>query len=237
MYIVEGNMGAGKTTFLRLVAQHLPEIKTIFEPVNNWQHNVYGQSLLANFYESPYRWAYTFELFTLLCRIQDHLQEQQSESSIKIIERSIYSGYYCFARNSYAQGFMNDMEWYLYEKWFSSLIPHKCIPPRGFIYMRISPEIAYERIKMRNRLEEKTLSFTYLQQIHKRHESFLIKKEGILPHLKRVPVLILNCNEDFEQNTSQLHKHLHAIESFLTQTGSIVTPYKYKHNHQKIITM
>lgn len=232
MYILEGNIGSGKTTFLRLITQQLPDIKTIFEPVNNWQDNSFGQSLLSNFYENPQRWAYTFELFTLLCRVQDHLKEQQDMTQIKIIERSIYSGYYCFAHNSYAQRFINDIEWHLYEKWFSFLIPHKCLPPRGFIYLRVSPEIAYERIKKRSRQEEKTLSFDYLKQIHKRHEMFLVKKEGILPHLKRIPTLILNCNEDFEENPAQLHRHVHAIESFFMQTGSFITPYKHKHMHQ-----
>ncbi len=234
MYILEGNIGAGKTTFLRLAAQHLPDIKAIFEPINNWQDNQFGQSLLSNFYENPQRWAYTLELLTLICRVHDHIKEQQDSGTVKVIERSIYSGYYCFAHNSYAQGFMNDIEWYLYEKWFSFLIPHKCLPPRGFIYLRVSPEVAYERIKKRNRHEEKTLSFTYLKQIHKRHEMFLVKKDGILPHLKRVPTLILNCNDDFEANPAQLHRHLHAIESFLMQTGSFINPYKYKHIHQSL---
>lgn len=232
MYILEGNIGAGKTTFLRLIAQHLPDIKTIFEPVHNWQDTHCGQSLLANFYENPQRWAYTFELLTLICRVQDHLKEQQDTLTVKIIERSIYSGYYCFAHNSYAQGFMNDIEWYLYEKWFSFLIMNKCAAPQGFIYLRVSPEIAYERIKKRNRSEEKTLSFDYLKQIHKRHEMFLTKKDGILTQLKRVPILVLNCNEDFEENPTQLHRHLHAIESFLIQTGSLIQPYKHKHIHQ-----
>ncbi len=232
MYILEGNIGAGKTTFLRLIAQHLPDIKTVFEPVNNWQDNCFGKSLLSSFYEDSQRWAYTFELLTLICRVQDHLKEQKDTINLKIIERSIYSGYYCFAHNSYAQGFMNDLEWHLYEKWFSFLIPNKCLPPRGFIYLRVSPEIAYERIKKRNRSEEKTLSFAYLKQIHKRHEMFLIKKEGILASLKRVPTLVLNCNEDFEENPTQLHRHLHTIESFLMQTGSFITPYKHKHIHQ-----
>lgn len=235
MYILEGNIGAGKSTFLRLAAQHLPDIKAILEPVNNWQHSVYGQSLLTNFYENPQRWAYTFELLTMICRVQDHLKEQDETPAIKIVERSIYSGYYCFAHNSYAQGFLSETEWQLYEQWFSFLIPNKCQPPRGFIYLRVSPEVAYERIKKRNRHAEKTLSFAYLKQIHKRHEMFLLKKEGILPHLKRVPILILNCNEEFEQNPAQLHRHMHTIQSFLIQTGSLIAPYKHKHMHQPAI--
>lgn len=225
MYILEGNIGAGKSTFLRLLKESMPSLQTVTEPVNNWQSSIYGQSLLTNFYEEPQRWAYTFELLTMICRVQDHLKEQEDVINTKVIERSIYSGYYCFARNSYAQGFMNDMEWKLYQEWFSLLIPHKCKPPKGFIYLRVSPEIAFERIKKRNRHAEKTLSFEYLKQIHKQHEMLLIKKEGILPHLKRVPVLILDCNNEFENNQDQLEAHLQAIQSFMIQTGAQISQY------------
>ncbi len=238
MYLLEGNIGAGKSTFLRLLAHHMPNIKAIDEPVNNWQNTVYGQSLLTNFYEDPKRWAYTFELLTMTCRVEEHLKEQEHDNmTTKVAERSIYSGYYCFAHNSYAQQFLSDIEWQMYQEWFSFLIPNKCKPPQGFIYLRVSPEVAYERIKKRNRHAEKTLSFAYLKQIHRRHESFLTKKEGILPNLKRVPVLTLDCNEEFENNPAQLHRHMHAIESFFVQTGSHVPPYTQKHIHPQSLAL
>jgi len=231
MYILEGNIGAGKSTFLHLLGQYMKEVQTVDEPVTDWQHTVYGQSLLTNFYQDPKRWAYTFELLTMICRVQEHVKEQKKEYSTKIAERSIYSGFYCFAHNSFAQKFMSNIEWQMYQEWFAMLIPNTCRPPQGFIYLRVSPEVAYERIRKRNRHAEKTLSLAYLKQIHRRHEAFLIKKEGILPKLKTVPVLTLDCNEEFETNPSQLHRHMHAIESFLLQTGAHIPPYKHQHLH------
>ena len=124
MYILEGNIGAGKSTFLRLLSQHMPHIQTVDEPINNWQGTVYGQSLLTNFYEDPKRWAYTFEHLTMTNRVQEHLKEQQTAYTTKIAERSIYSGYYCFAFNSYAQQFLSDIEWQMYKEWFSFLVPN-----------------------------------------------------------------------------------------------------------------
>ncbi len=232
MYIIEGNIGAGKSTFLRLMGERLPEIKAVYEPIHNWQNTIHGQSLLTNFYQDPKRWAYTLELLTMISRVQDHLKIQNDESP-NIVERSIYSGYYCFARNSYAEKFMTDIEWKIYEEWFSLLIPHQCLPPKGFIYLKVSPEVAYERIKKRNRYAEKTLTFAYLKQIHRRHEHFLIKKEGILPHLKRIPVLIIDCNNEFENNSKQLDAHLQLVTAFLHQTG---TPIERSANinHQSI---
>ncbi len=233
MYILEGNIGAGKSTFLRLLSQQMPQVEAVTEPVNNWQSTIYGQSLLTNFYKNPKRWAYTLELLTMICRVEEHLKEQKNRDGVKVAERSIYSGYYCFAQNSYAQGFMTDLEWQMYQQWFSFLIPNKCLPPKGFIYMKASPEIAYERIKKRNRHAEKTLSFAYLKQIHRKHETFLAKQASILPQLRRVPILTLDCNDEFENNPAQLHKHMHAIQNFLIQTGALVQDYKLKHVHQQ----
>jgi len=33
MYIVEGNIGAGKSTFLKLLSQHVPQVTVVQEPV------------------------------------------------------------------------------------------------------------------------------------------------------------------------------------------------------------
>ena len=230
MFVIEGNIGAGKSTFLRLVAQKMQTCKTISEPKNDWQQTIYGQSLLTNFYEKSQRWAYTFELLTLICRVQNHIKEQTDSRPLKIIERSVYSGYYCFAHNSFSQEFMSPAEWELYQEWFAFLVPHQCIPPQGFIYLRVTPEIAYSRIKKRNRHAEKTMSLAYLKQIHQRHETFLIKKEGILPHLKKVPVLILDCDEEFENDSYQFHRHMHALQKFIMQIEAH-TPAFVEHAH------
>jgi deoxyguanosine kinase len=218
MYILEGNIGAGKSTFLTLIQKQLPHIGISLEPLHNWQKQVYGQSLLANFYEKPERWAYSMETFAMMCRVQEHIAEQQHPNKMRIIERSIYSGHYCFAVNDYKRGFMNDLEWTMYNQWFNFLIPNKCKPPFGFIYLQTDPSIAHKRLKKRNRLAEKKISPAYLRQIHDHHESFLLHKEGVIPSLKNTPVLVLDCNEEFESNSEQLKKHFEAIEEFFLKT-------------------
>ena len=77
MYLLEGNIGVGKSTFLKLVKEHLPELKVLTEPVDNWNNLIYGQSLLENFYKQPKRWAYTLETLTMICRAQDHILQQK----------------------------------------------------------------------------------------------------------------------------------------------------------------
>lgn len=222
MYIVEGNIGAGKSTFLTLIAQQLSSVSIALEPLHNWQKQVHGQSLLTNFYQDPHRWAYTLETFTMICRVREHLHEQQlakaNHTQVRLIERSIYSGHYCFGKNSYESNFMTDTEWKLYEQWFNFLILRKCLPPYGFIYLKVDPEIAYQRIKKRNRLSEKNLTLAYLRQIEKRHEDFLVHKIDLLPELEKVPLLTINCDEEFEENPVQLQSHVKNVKVFMEET-------------------
>lgn len=219
MFILEGNIGAGKSTFLRMLAERIPSLRIRQEPVNNWQRQVYGQSLLTNFYQDPKRWAYTFETLTMICRVQEHLIEQQSAHITDVvIERSIYSGHYCFAKNSFMSGFLSPLEWQLYKEWFNLLTENKCMTPRGFIYLMVDPEVAYERIKKRNRYAEKTMSLGYLKQIHARHQEFLIQKQDMSPAFASIPVLTLNCNEEFEGNAENFEKHVKAVQHFFDTT-------------------
>ena len=218
MYILEGNIGSGKSTFLKLLAQELPYVSIGLEPKNNWLEQVGGQSLLANFYQNPKRWAYTLETLAMISRVKEHREEQEHAHPFHIVERSIYSGHYCFAKNSYENGFLNDIEWNIYQKWFSFLTTDICQLPQGLIYLRVDPTVAYERAKIRNRSAEKRLTLAYLKQIHQHHETFLIDKQGIHLELQTVPILILDGNIDFEHNHAQLEKQCAAIEDFLIHT-------------------
>lgn len=224
MYIIEGNIGAGKSTFLKLAQEKIADITVALEPLQNWQGIGDGQSLLANFYQDPKRWAYTFETLTLMSRVREQLHQQSQNSNNQLVERSIYSGYYCFAQNCYNQGFMSTLEWHIYSQWFNFLLRNKCAVPRGFIYLRVAPEVAYERIKKRNRTGESSISLEYLQQVHEKHEAFLIHKKGILPHISKVPVLVLECAQEFEQNEAKLHEHLALVQQFIKNTQPTFKP-------------
>ena len=215
MYIVEGNIGAGKSTFLRLIQTHLPHITVVFEPLHNWQSQVYGQSILSNFYKDPQRWAYTMETLAMACRVQEHLKEQSDTNSLRLMERSIYSGHYAFATNGYKNGFMTQLEWNVYLEWFNFLVTGHCKPPHGFIYLDVDPDVAYKRIQKRNRAAEKNITLDYIRQIDDCHKAFLIEKKDVLADLKNVPVLVLDCNKEFEADQSQFLAHAQSVADFM----------------------
>ena len=54
-------------------------------------------------------------------------------------------------------------------KWFNDLRLFSLL-----VYLRTTPEVVYERMKVRGRSEEDSVSLDYLKQLHDLHEDWLI---------------------------------------------------------------
>jgi deoxyadenosine/deoxycytidine kinase len=224
MYILEGNIGVGKSTFLDLIKKLCPALTIIQEPKENWATKHYGASLLENFYKDTPRWAYTLETLTMMYRVRDYINQSNKKDPLCIMERSVYSGHYCFAKNDYACGYLNETEWDIYNHWVNFFIHQQCPPPAGFIYLQARPEICLQRLKKRNRPGEESIPLTYVSQIHEWHEKFLIYREDLWKTIKNIPILVLDCNKDFVEDSQLMCQHLEKIKHFMSyQTGS--------HNH------
>ena len=63
---VEGNIGAGKTTFLKNINIPQLNIQKIFEPVSEWIQS----GMLDKFYKNPDKYAYEFQLYCLKTRFE-----------------------------------------------------------------------------------------------------------------------------------------------------------------------
>jgi len=217
MYFLEGNQSVGKSTFLKLLKKHLPEIEIELEPLENWQKKRHGQSLLESFFNDLPRWSFTLDTFALMCRVREHKINQQNPNANRILERSIYSGYYGYALCNYKLGGNSNMEWELHNEWFTYLTS-KCRPPIGFIYLKVDPKVAYTRSKKRNRAEEKNATLDFFKQLGNSHDDFLIHKKNVLPEIKDVPVLVLDCNQEFEADQTVLKSHMVKVKQFLLDT-------------------
>lgn len=212
-FIVEGNIGAGKSTFLRLLKESF-NINIVYEPLDEWQMVGEGGNILEKFYQDTPRWAYTFQTYAFLTRIAKQ-ERELDPSCINVIERSVYSDRYCFAKNCFELGLMSGLEWELYRKWFEWLVDQYNLLPDGFIYLRTSPDIAFNRLKKRHREEEKVVALSYLRSIHNKHEEWLVKKENVRRALVPIPVLIIDCNDDFENNPEVFAKIKGQISDFM----------------------
>jgi len=189
--LVEGNIGSGKTTLLEFFA---PFSDTYEEPVKQWQ-NFKGKNLLQLSYNDPVQWANLFQSYVMLTSIKNHLAI--SGRSVKIIERSLFSSQHCFVENYYQTGKLNDTEYLILVEWFEFLTtnPQLSLTVDLIIYLRIQPEVALERIKLRGRGEEVDISLSYLQALHTCHENWLLKCQFPLP----APILVLDANKSLPE--------------------------------------
>ena len=195
----------------------------LLEPVDTRANEKFGQSLLAQFYTAPERWAYTIETLAMVSRSRDHIAAQ-TKTPHYLVERSIYTGHYCFALNGQREGYFLDVEWDAYKQWANFIIHNKCRPPHGFIYLQADVDVCYARFAKRKRPGESMISKQYLEKIHTCHNDFLIDKRGITDAIANVPVLVLDANIDFVDNERRMAEHARRIATFMQATcGALPT--------------
>lgn len=112
-FTIEGNIGCGKSTFLQILKERIPEAKWIEEPVSDWQ-NLGGKdiNILEKYYKEPNRWGFTFQIYAIFTRVKA-LQEACSRfpDQIKISERSVLADKYVFAQLMKDLGYMDKAEY------------------------------------------------------------------------------------------------------------------------------
>jgi len=196
---VEGNIGAGKSTFLEHFSK-VTAVEVFPEPVAKWQ-NMGGQNLLELQYSDPERWSHLVQSYIQLTMAENHVAPLSGpEKEVKMLERSIQSSRHCFIQNFRDTGKMSEAGFKVLAEWFDFLTTKGGIGGNGrreaamdvdmFIYLRTSPEVAYQRVQERARKEEEVVPLEYLKQVHDLHEKWIKS----IP--KEIPVLIVDANLD-----------------------------------------
>ena len=157
---VAGNIGVGKTTLTRELAQELGW-KAYFEPVIE---NPY----LDDFYKDMRRWAFHLQIYFLSKRFQSQLEINQSTSSC-IQDRTIYEDVEIFAYTLHRQGSMDDRDYQNYRDFFSMMTDH-LRPPDVIIYLRAEVDTLLHRIANRGRDCERTIKREYLESLNQAYD-------------------------------------------------------------------
>lgn len=209
MPYIEGTIGAGKSTFLKLLQEALGDrIHCIQEPVQKWV----DVGILQAFYDNPKENAYKFQTYTFLTRwkaLREADKLNLAPSVSRIVERSIYSDRYVFAEGLHESGMINDMEWTMYCEWWGSLqeLEREVHKDDVFIYLRADPEKAFERMQKRGRDGEAEVSLDYIRENVSRHDRWLLSTSQ--------RVLVIDVDDDFESNPDIFEQHLQRVISFL----------------------
>lgn len=161
--VVAGNIGVGKSTLVTMLCQKLGW-QPFYEPETE---NPY----LADFYQDMSRWSFQSQVFFLSRRLHIHHEILHHNGSV-IQDRSIYEDAEVFARNLNVQGKLSDRDYQTYRSLYQTLMEF-LPPPDLVIYLRASVDTLIQRIALRNRDYEKTISPAYLEQVNHLYNAWI----------------------------------------------------------------
>jgi deoxyguanosine kinase len=194
IFSIDGNIGSGKSTLLKLLSEKLKKIyglPVIYlqEPVNDWIQlkDENNSNLIENYYKNQEKWAFSFQITTLISRIALLKKINNNDNCIVLTERSIDTDKNVFCKMLYDDTLINHLNYNIYLKWYNEFI--KDYPITGYIYIKTSPDKAFERVLKRKRKEEDGVPLDYLKKCNTYHEEWLNTKKIILT---------LNANKDID---------------------------------------
>ena len=198
---VAGNIGSGKTTLTRMLAEHYGW-KPQFESVT---YNPY----LEDYYKDISRWSYNLETYFLAQRFKDLLEIAKSDEVI-IQDRTILEGVYIFVANNKALGNLSERDFDTYMQLFELMMSMVRLPDL-LIYLKSSVPHLVSQIQKRGRDYEQGISLEYLSGLNERYESWIASYKGPLLVLDADTLDFQNRPEDFESVTDRIDARLFGL--------------------------
>ncbi len=171
---IAGTIGVGKSTLTIELAKALN-----FEPV---LEEVDGNPYLDRFYHDMKGYGTMMQVWLLNHRFRQHREFVTRISLGKIRgvvqDRTIWEDT-IFARmlNDHPDKIISDMDYNTYLDLFDNMVLRELVFPQILIYIQCSPETALERIKMRGRPMEKTITLEYLKYLQSNYDQFVSEME------------------------------------------------------------
>ncbi len=198
---IAGNIGSGKTTLTRKLAEHYgwtPKYEAV-------TYNPY----LEDYYKDIPRWSYNLETYFLAQRFQDVLEIARSRDVI-IQDRTLFEGVEIFVANNHDLGNLSDRDYDTYMQLFR-LMMSMVNPPDLLIYLRCSVPHLVEQIRKRGRDYEQSMSLEYLSGLNERYEQWIARYQGRLLVIDADRLDFQNRPEDFAFITDKIDAELFGL--------------------------
>jgi deoxyadenosine/deoxycytidine kinase len=193
--VVEGSIGAGKSTLIKYMKEldkAYNKIEFYEEPVDQWM-NFQGHNLLQEFYKDPKENAFALQSYINLTKVKQFVSK--TNKPIRLFERSLASSQKCFMPILFKNELLSAKETDILKSWADTLsewFPNQ-LKIDKVIYLQTNPDKCLERISQRNRSEESNISYEYLVDLHKAHETWISQLSDA-----EIDVIGVNVSLDFE---------------------------------------
>lgn len=191
--VVEGPIGAGKTSLAKRLAERLGAQTLLEQPEMN--------PFLGRFYGSMERWAMATQLAFLFQR-----SELLKDLPGKLAHSRVISDFVLEKEDLFADLTLGEDEAALYRQVHERLKP-QAPRPDLVIYLQAQPETLIERVRKRGMDQERRITEDYLARVAQRYTSFFHTYDA-------APLFIVNAeelnpverDEDFELLMQRLHQ-------------------------------
>ena len=192
--VVEGPIGAGKTSLARQIAAHLAGDTLLERPQDN--------PFLARFYEDMARFALPAQLTFLFQRVD----QLRGVGQLDMFKRATVGDFMLDKDPLFARLNLSDAEYRLYEKVYAHVKPEAPTPDL-VIYLQAPVETLVDRVKERGVDYERTISAHYLARLADAYSRYFYQYED-------APLLIVNSERlNFVANPEHLSLLLARIGS------------------------
>ena len=153
---IEGNIGVGKSTFVKLFNKYFESVEIIDEPIEKWKtyKDDNGNDIFKLFYDDKTRYAYVFQniiYVTKMTTIENAIKT--TEKDYIILDRSLDTDKHVFEKMLHDQKIITNLEHQIYQDWSNFYLNHVKTPVKNLIvYLKCDPKIALQRIAKRARL-------------------------------------------------------------------------------------
>jgi len=197
---VEGVIGVGKTTLVRLLQPRFQAAQLL----EAFDENPF----LSDFYADRARYAFQTQIFFLLSRYR------QQQASSKFLRKSALLSDYFFAKDKlFAHLNVIGDELAMYDRLYEALA-EKVRQPDLVVYLRADTDTLMARIAMRDRPYERQMDRAYIEALRQRYEALFATYEA-------TPLLIIETDKmDFvrdPKDLSDIENHIRATLSGIHQ--------------------